>query len=279
MQIRERFAYKYARRVHLELLEYRLVLDGDPGFHAESCMGQFPTGDSGLAAQAVNCLAYDIYEHLRSDEGNLVFSPLSLSTSLAMAYAAADGETATQMGRALHFGSGNDIHDSFRALIREVSRNGSYDLTLANAIWPDVGFEVQDAYIALIEDTYEAMAENVDFARPGVAKATINEWVETKTNGRVEELIDTLDPLTKVVLTNAMHFDAQWKYPFHDELTRQADFITPNGQARSVDLYGRSIPTAHKNINGFDVVEMPYDHEEASMVFLIPDEEHSGFRS
>ena len=67
-----------------------------------------------------------------------------------MAYAGARGDTASQIADVFHFGTEPGIHDSFRALLETLDPADDarpFDLDVANALWPQIGFPFRDAFL------------------------------------------------------------------------------------------------------------------------------------
>src|SRR3954451_7890513 len=137
---------------------------------------------SGRASDAINAFAFDVYDNLQREQGNLFFSPLSVSTALGMAYAGARGNTATQLENVAHFGSTPGIHDSFQSLYASyapfaTSVGGGPRMTFANAMWRDDQFPVNPEYATLVQNNYGAPVQTVDYGNPSQAESTINQWV------------------------------------------------------------------------------------------------------
>ncbi len=117
--------------------------------------------------------------------------------------AANDTATATQMEQVLHLGTEPGIHKSFEALIDSlVSAEAKFDLQLANAIWPQIGYPVADEFVDVVSDQYGGITQELDFSDPE-SRTTINEWVEDNTNGQIQELLESLSPNTVLLLTPA----------------------------------------------------------------------------
>ena len=93
--------------------------------------------------------AFDLYQNLKDAEGNLFYSPYSISLALAMAHAGARGETERQMADTLHYLLPQDkLHPAFNALDMELSSRGEgaqgkddegFRLNVVNAVWGQDG--------------------------------------------------------------------------------------------------------------------------------------------
>ena len=167
--------------------------------------------------------AFDLYRQLAKSEANIIYSPYSVTSALAMLYAGARGDTADQMADTLHLDlPPEDVHGAYRDLSDAVTLIDSdyefpFQLTVANAIWPQIGYPVAPEYVALLDQYYDAGLVPLDFANaPEDSRITINEWVSEKTTGRIDELLapGSLSPMSRMVLTNAIYFNGSWRMLF-----------------------------------------------------------------
>jgi serpin B len=229
------------------------------------------------AAEAVNHFASDVYEHLQREQGNLFFSPLSISAGLTMTYAGAAGQTAAQMEQVLHLGTEPGIHGSFNALFSAFDSQSAtiedYEISLANAIWPQLGLPLHSNFVNTVQTEYRGHAQGVDFANPDQAEAVINAWVEAQTHGRIQDLVDGLGPTTAMVLTNAIYFKALWDTPFAPpgtNLTNRSTFFRgPGDEIRPPMMYAQ-LGAPRTQIDGFDVLDVPLADGTASMILILP---------
>ncbi|MHC4726616.1 MAG: serpin family protein, partial [Planctomycetota bacterium] len=155
-----------------------------------------------------NEFAFDLYAKLRNKEGNLFFSPYSISTALALTYSGARGQTESQMAGVLHFPffakpgpeiSSKLIPDrqkfasAFGKIIKDMNsrgEKGGYELRVANALWGQKGYEFLQEFLELIKSNFDGQLNEVDFIRATeAARKTINRWVERKTNNKIKNLI------------------------------------------------------------------------------------------
>ena len=256
------------RRYSLERLETRITLAGD-------CLLELDAENSSAqASHAVNCFAIDLYEHFQNEDGNLFLSPLSIATGLAMTYAGAAGQTAAEMEEVLHFGSEPGIHASFQSLITSLTAPGvpisGYEFQLANALWPHEQLAVREEFLNQIESDYGGTAQNLDYSNPSQAEEIINGWVEEKTRGRIQDLVDNLDLSTRMVLTNSVFMKAIWATQFDPFGTRPAPFYLENGQSIDTPLMYTQAKAPRTELSGFDVLEMPFVGGETSMIVMKP---------
>ncbi|AUX07878.1 serine protease inhibitor (serpin family) [Halalkaliarchaeum desulfuricum] len=247
---------------------------------------------------------------------NLFASPLSVSTALAMTYAGARGETREQMRAALRYDLGdvgndngeNDdgngapneaLHGAIAELLSRLNERGEaidpedlpsaydeeddpvpFELSIVNAVWGQEGYPFRDEYLELLETYYGAGLREVDYVSDAEsAREDINEWVAGRTEDRIDELLPggALDELTRLVLTNAIYFQANWAEPFEEQATETAQFTTLDGESVDVPMMRHSeisVPYGEAELSGGDVagVELPYVGDEVSMLVVLPED-------
>jgi serpin B len=235
--------------------------------------------------------ALDLYRYMADQaDGNLFLSPHSISVALAMTYAGARGTTEAEMAEALHFTLPQDrLHPAFNQLDLTLSRRGEgaagkdgegFRLHIVNALWGQQDYDFQEAYLDALARNYGAGLRLVDFIHEAeVARQAINSWVSEQTEGRIEDLIPegALDELTRLVLTNAITFNAAWAEKFRAEATRDGDFFLLDGTSVQVPLMRQVAGFRYARGAGHQAIELPYDGDELSMVILLPDSEFETF--
>ncbi|MEJ2207983.1 MAG: serpin family protein, partial [Anaerolineae bacterium] len=228
--------------------------------------------------------ALDLYQILSGQEGNLFYSPYSISLALAMTYAGARGETQAQMAQALHYTlPQGQLHPAFAALAEALAARGQgaegrdgegFRLNVANALWGQEGYDFLPGFLDLLDRYYGAGLRRVDFVGATEAsRQTINDWVAGETEGRITDLIPqgVIDAMTRLVLTNAIYFNAAWAEPFEESMTADGPFYLLDGGQISVPMMRQTSSFAYAAGQGYQAVELPYDGGELSMVILLPD--------
>ncbi|HEY8240863.1 MAG TPA: serpin family protein, partial [Kiritimatiellia bacterium] len=149
--------------------------------------------------------ALDLYGKLSHEEGNLFFSPYSVSTALAMTYAGARGYTAEAMADTLHFDSNQGrLHPGFAELanqLKAIEVAGHVRLAMANSLWPQSGYDFLPEYLALVKTHYDSTITPVDYkGATEAARVTINDWVEDKTQDKIRDILQPgmLNDLTRL---------------------------------------------------------------------------------
>jgi len=227
--------------------------------------------------------ALELYQQLGQEDGNLFYSPYSISLALAMTYAGARGETGQQMADALHFILSQDrLHPALNSLDLELSQRGEgakgkdgegFRLNIVNAIWGQKDYHFLPTFLDLLAENYGAGLRTLDFANaPEESRITINNWVSDQTENRIEDLIPRglIDALTRLVLTNAIYFNAAWQHPFNEDMTEDGPFYLLDGGQVTVPMMRQTKSFGYAQGDGYQVVELPYDGRELSMVILLP---------
>jgi len=247
--------------------------------------------DADLAelAKGNAAFALELYHVLREDHDNLFYSPYSISVALAMTYAGARAETEQQMADAVHYTLPQErLHAAFNALDQALASRGEgakgkdgegFRLHVANTTWGQVDYTFLAAYLDVLALNYGAGLRLVDFASaPEEARVTINDWVSEQTEGKIEDLIPAgaIDALTRLVLTNAIYFNAAWSMPFEEERTKDGSFYLLDGGQVTVPMMSQVESLGYAAGQGYQAVELPYDGHELSMVILLPSEGQFG---
>ena len=227
--------------------------------------------------------AFNLYQALSKEDGNIFYSPYSISLALAMTYAGARGETERQMADALRFTlPQHRLHPAFNSLDIELSQRGQgargkdgegFRLNIVNALWGQKDYQFLTTFLDTLAENYGAGLRLLDFiTAPEESRITINNWVSDQTEGRIKDLIPQglIDELTRLVLTNAIYFNAAWQYPFREDMTGDGPFYLLDGGEVSVPMMRQTESLGYAEGDGYQAVELPYDGGELSMVILLP---------
>lgn len=224
-----------------------------------------------------SAFAFDIYRRMSPSEGNLFFSPYSVSMCLAMAYAGARGNTAKQMAETLHFATDQEnVHQTFAKLqagLNALGENAGVKLCVANSVWPQQDYKFLDDYLALARTYYGVSLAAVDYAHARQAACDlINKWVEDKTEGKITNLIqpESLDDPTLLVLVNAIYFAADWANKFDPALTIDAPFYVSVMESVQAPLMRQTAEVRYTESESVQVLELPYVAEGLSMLLILP---------
>lgn len=244
--------------------------------------------DAGAVAIANNRFAFDLYSRLAKDhrytESNLFFSPFSISSALAITYEGAKGKTADEIRSVFYFPKNDTARRvGFMDLNAGInSGDPRYSLRTANALWAERTYPFLTEYVTTAERYYGAKTTNLDFkGHPEDSRITINTWVEDKTEDRIRDLIPAgvIDPMTRLVITNAIYFKGDWVKQFDKNKTADAEFRTAPGKTVTVPMMQRTDEGAvylYADNSDLQMLSMPYEHttgKALSMVILLPRED------
>jgi len=227
------------------------------------------------AVDAVNRLAGELYARVRTrDRGNLVFSPLNISTAMAMVYLGARGDTAAAMRKALYPTlTPQSIAAPYRSLMADLRppTDGPYELDLANGLWGQIGHRFRPEYIRALEKNFNTSLYPVDFeAHPESARRRINVWIEECTHGKIRGLFarDALAEETRLVLASALYFRGRWAHAFNKEFTREADFHLSDGTEARVRFMYEFGRFGYYEYAGLQILRLPYRGKISMLLVL-----------
>ncbi len=242
------------------------------------------SGDAETFGRDSRAFALELYAKLAKDKDNLFFSPYSIWTALAMTYAGARGTTESEMQSALHYSLPQSaLHAAFNAVDQQLAmrkdqlvpssepvEGDGFSLQVVNQAWGQKGFDFLGGYLDVLAVNYGAGLFLVDFGQPEPARKLINDWVAQQTHDRIQDLIPPpLDPLTKLVLTNAIYFKASWKTKFDPAKTDAGSFQAPGG-ARSVRMMHAVQELAYGEGVDYQAVALPYLSPDVMMLLVLP---------
>jgi serpin B len=238
-------------------------------------------GDSAAVAalaHPVNAFACDLYRELKREAGNLTFSPLSISAAMGMAYAGAAESTKAEMRQVLHLPAEDAAaFKGYRSLFAGLdasAKSGGSRWVVANALWAQKGMALRPEFARTARESFGAEAGELDFrAAPEPARATMNQWVEKKTEKRIQDLFPqgSIDGQTRLVIANAVYFKGRWEEPFAKEHTRPETFHLGAGAETQAPTMFVSERFRLARIAEARVLELPYKGGQLSMLVLLPD--------
>uniref|UniRef100_A0A671K6P2 Leukocyte elastase inhibitor n=1 Tax=Sinocyclocheilus anshuiensis TaxID=1608454 RepID=A0A671K6P2_9TELE len=218
---------------------------------------------------------------------NVFYSPISISSALAMVSLGAKENTAEQMFQVISHlifqkipnVSMDQIHSSFNKLMSELNKPGApYVLSLANRLYGEQSYQFVEKFLNDAKKYYEARLEEVDFKKNSeAARVNINKWVEKKTQGeKIKDLLPPrgVDETTKLVLVNAIYFKGNWEKKFSKDATRDGQFKMNKTQTKPVKMMQQKskFPLAFIPEMNSQVLELPYVGKNLSMLIILPNE-------
>ena len=227
-----------------------------------------------------------MYKELSTEQGNLVYSPYSISQALALTYAGARGNTELEIRNALQFLlPQNQLHNTFGMLQKQLgdrmkapaTAGGDPDFILksANVLWTASDFKLKKEFVDLVTSNYGAGIKTENFAQDAEgARERINKWVSDQTQQKIPGLFGqgqiTAD--SRMVLANAVYFKGTWAHKFSQGFTGDADFTLNNGNIVQAKTMRLALPTRLPYLQGenFSAVSLPYKAPGFSMIVVMP---------
>jgi len=231
--------------------------------------------DTRSLVEGNTAFALQLYEKLHSQDGNLAFSPYSISSALAMTCAGARGETARQMEQVLHFDqTQTDLSPLMGQLDRAVkAAKGHNELNIANSIWPQEKYPFRQDFLHLLKQDYGATVTPLDYVHNAEqARGTINRWVDVQTRHKINEIIGPgmLDDLTRMVLVNAIYFKGTWATPFPKNATQSDRFYPKPDTHIRVPFMHVSDTFRYGEDDQLQWISLPYKGDKLEMLILLP---------
>lgn len=227
-------------------------------------------------ARANNQFAFDLYQQVNRKGDNVFVSPYSISTAMGMTYTGASGKTRREISGVFGFHRDNNEHaKGFASLQQHLSELSGDDIKLqiANGLWGQKDYDFKDGFLNLNREYFSARVENVDFKRHSSRiRRNINQWVEEKTQDKIQDLIGegVLDPMTRLVLVNAIYFFGNWEHPFTEKRTGADDFFPQPGRKIQVPFMHQTIRIPFYEDELFKAIALPYKKGDLSMLIVLP---------
>lgn len=258
--------------------------------HSNSSIKSIPSAEYNAPetlADANNKFAIELFKTAQSPHKNEFISPYSISSALAMTYLGSGGATEQCMNKVLNF-SGNTapFHSNFSQLnqtISAINKTKGLEFNIANRLWGAQKYKFHPQFLKESKQYYQAGLERINFEKAEQAAHTINEWVEQKTNNKIKDLLTAAAVKgARLVLTNAIYFNASWAIAFNEASTQDQYFyldnqnhiIKPFMQVSGWKASQEASKYRYKYTDDKDVqvLEIPYTDNQASMVVVLPKE-------
>ena len=243
-----------------------------------------PASDVAAVVSGNNEFALDLYRQLIGEANqNVILSPFSISSALAMTYAGARGATEAGMTDALHITLPQEqFHSAFGSLTEQLDPGGpsdGHELRVVNRLWGMQDYVFLPEFLQTTGENYGADMGYVDYiGNAEGARQTINNWVQEQTRDKIKDLLPSgsVDDSTRLVLTNAIYFRGDWQQPFSTELTRDDIFINETGQQSLVPFMSQQAVFPYAELVDYSglpdchALRMPYADGNLSMLLLLP---------
>ena len=227
------------------------------------------------AVRSINGFAFNAAALISEKPGDFFFSPFSVIPAVGMVYAGAKGDTAREMEAALSMSP--DIHKSIYALTQDLTselngKNGAALLTSANRVWLQDEITLRPEFNSILLRDYRSTAAKMNFkSDPDKSKKIINLWVEQHTNNRIRDLIQKIEPDTKMILTNAVYFMGSWAEPFNKNKTKPTPFHVTPSDTVEVPMMMKNDDLPYGEVDGVKLLRLSY-RGRLSMLLALPDD-------
>ncbi len=221
---------------------------------------------------------FNLFDEIRKTEQgkNIFISPLSISTALAMTLNGASGETEQAMTNTLQLqGLGSESINTGYAGLRQIllTSDPKVTLTIANSLWARQGFSFKPDFLQRNTQFFGAEISTLDFDAPS-ASQTINQWVDTNTDGKIQNIIDDkIDASTVLFLINAIYFKGTWQREFNPSRTREGPFHLANGDEKQIPMMRQQRWYPYYRGENFQAISLAYGDGQMSMYIFLPDPE------
>ncbi|MEZ4362704.1 MAG: serpin family protein [Kofleriaceae bacterium] len=261
----------------------------------EPAMPKLNADPSAMPAAAAGDLAFAraLHAELLKEQGNLFFSPASIRLAMAMTAMGARGKTADELTQGLSLDKDlTKAAAGFAAILnsfaqrsqvtlrpgmsdweREEAERRASTVAIANRVWPQAGRHFEQAFIDTMAASFGAPMQPLDFAAgTEAARKVINAWVAEQTAQKIPELLlpPHVQPDTKIILTNAIYFKAQWDESFSERATRELPFTTADGAKKPVQMMSRGGFMEYAETPTYQALNLPYADGSLSMTLLLP---------
>ena len=228
---------------------------------------------AGAMIKQSNSFGIDLFrETARTEDDNMMLSPLSASTAISMLLNGTDGETFSQIRDMLGYGglTLDEINENYNRLVNQLlTIDPVVQLSLANSVWYSEVFEAKQTFLERMSTEYSAKTGALDFTSPS-ALSTINNWAKDNTNGKIEKVLDEIDPNAVMFLMNALYFKGDWTHKFDKKQTNPRLFYPQNSNPKNVEMMHSEMPFRLYSGNDFRAIELPYGQQNFSMVVILP---------
>ena len=228
-------------------------------------------------ARSNNTFAFNLYQQVKGQDGNLIFSPYSITQALGMLYLGAGGTTQQQIAETLALPAQEDINFTELSSIMNAPPQFEeivFQLNTANSLWAQQGYALHPDYVDSLSEYYGVQLEEVDFSAPEHTAQIINQWVSDQTQDKINDLVDpsSLGPLTRLILVNAIYLNAGWASMFDENGTEDAPFTLLDGTQVSVPMMHVYAGFSYIGTESYQVVALDYQQPNFAMIVILPDQ-------
>lgn len=208
--------------------------------------------------------------------GNIIVSPLSISSALTLLSQATNGSTFDELSKGLHSNenktvAANQYHEFYGQIQKSI---GGSTLSIANQIFVQKGRKIKKDFHEVAVDKFMSAVESLNFADSDDSANVINQFVENRTNNKIKELIkpELINTDTQIMLVNAIYFKGIWKHKFIENRTVRGDFFLNDTEKVATHFMNIEADFNYAYLNDLNAtaLEMKYDNSNFSFVIILP---------
>ena len=226
-----------------------------------------PPAEAVELAKANNKFGVDMFKKLHKDGENTFMSPASIAIALQMCAEGAEGETKSELHKAMHV-TGKDVKGGNKSLLKELGSRKGVTLSIANSLWADPArVTMNEKYVSDVREYFDSEARTASFSDPATLTA-INSWISEKTNALIPKMLEDISDETVVYLINAIYFKGEWTVKFDKAATKDADFNMADGTKKTVRMMSRDAEMQYGNHDGIQIIKLPYGKDKQTAMWV-----------
>ncbi len=207
----------------------------------------------------------------QKNNGNIIFSPLSVMYAMSLCANGASGETLEQFESVLGTEDIALMNNYLYTLTQTLAETKESTVKSANSIWGNKDlFEISDAFADVAHKYYSAEAMSKSF-NDSKTVSEINKWVSENTDGMITDALDSLDPTSVMVLLNTVLFDGVWENKYEEYDINDGFFTNYDGTRSDVE-YMFSTEYSYFTVDGGQGFSKAYK-DGYSFIAVLPNED------
>lgn len=222
---------------------------------------------------SIKTLSESCYKSL-AKEDNLIFSPFSVHAILSLVYEAASGKTASHLQEVLNLPNAKKTADDYKAILDNLNSTEKITINLANKIYLPNNFKLKSKFRWTAKAYFNAGVENISFTNSDAAAENINNWVNEKTNNKIQQIFNANDfnDQTKGILLSAIYFKGNWSYSFAKAMTYTEKFYISKTKSISHPMMHMTAPFGYMENAELDskILKMDYGNKRFAMYIILP---------
>jgi serpin B len=216
-----------------------------------------------------------------SNTQNIFVSPTSIAIALSMTYNGASGSTQQAMAKTLelqgiNLSELNAAYASLHQLLKNPEQN--VQLQIANSLWANQDANLRPDFIQNAKNFYQAKVTTLDFQDAGTAN-TINKWVKDNTNGKIDSIVDKVEPNQVLFLLNAIYFKGQWSEKFDASQTKPLPFYLSSTQQKQHPMMSQTGDYKYYETEQFQAVSLPYGQDGKVSLYIFLPKQNSNLKA